>query len=82
MITFMFPLEVTVDLGPPQQVTPLSLELFGVMNVAEQNLNINVFDFGPQVVANDVTEAEEAAEVVEAEEVAEAAEAAEAAAIG
>ena len=52
------------------------------MNVAEQNLNINVFDFGPQVVANDVTEAEEAAEVVEAEEVAEAAEAAEAAAIG
>lgn len=50
LITFMFPLDVTVDLGPPQQFTPLSLELFGVTDVCDQNLNV-------KFVADDMTEA-------------------------
>lgn len=64
MITFLYPLEVQVDLGPPQQIVPLSLELFGVTNIS--NIDVTVFEFGPQVVANDMAEAAEAVEAAEA----------------
>jgi hypothetical protein len=57
VITFLYPVQVNVDLAP-YQVTPLQdLELFGVTNIS----NINVVEFKPQVVADDVAEA--AAEV-------------------
>lgn len=64
MITFLFPLDVQVDLGPPQQVAPLDLQLYGVTNIS--NLDVNVFEIGPQFIPIDMTEAADAAEAAEA----------------